>query len=180
MRDGSGCTAMSPESFVTSLEQAGWKICRKVRRLHLPAEVTSRYLALPPIWVSFVQQIERCVNPGETAWFLTEEDFSGASGSAYRWDEFERMSLAAAEGDQKLENEIRGFWNRHLPILISVKSGYGYIAIRVGKSGGPVVYGIEPEFENASPLAGSLEEFFDVFEGHVARGHRVKALEAMV
>jgi hypothetical protein len=171
---------MSLESLITSLERTGWDVQRKGHALQLPPDVVSRYALLPPVWLRFVQQIERCVSPRQTAWFSTEADFSGASGSAYRWNEFERMSLEAAEGDRQIEAEIREFWTRHLPILTSVKSGYGYIAIRVNEPGAPVIYGVEPEFEDASALANSLAEFFDIFEGHVLRGERVTALELMI
>lgn len=67
------------------------------------------------------------------------------------------VSLEGAEGDAEWENEIKEFWDNHLPIIMSVKCGYSYYAISM--KNGSIVQGAEPEFEECEVIAGSFEEF---------------------
>ena len=69
--------------------------------------------------------------PDETGWFLCIDDFNGTSDSAYTWNEFEQISLQAAEDshDEEWKRSIIQFWDDHLPIFLSVRSGYAYYAI---------------------------------------------------
>lgn len=55
------------------------------------------------------------------------------------------------------ENEIKEFWNNHLPIIMSVKGDYSYYAISI--MSGSIVQGEEPEFEECEIVADSFEEF---------------------
>ena len=72
-----------------------------------------------------------CVNPDETIWLLCEGDFRQESEDSFRWNEFEIMSLQAAaeENDVEWQNDIKAFWDKHLPICLSVRDGYEYYAI---------------------------------------------------
>ena len=54
---------------------------------------------------------------------------------------------------------IINFWNRHLPIYRSVKGKYSYYAIDT--ESGKIVCGYEPEYEDASIVADSFEDFID-------------------
>jgi hypothetical protein len=38
------------------------------------------------------------------------------------------MSLDSAEGDTEWKQEITKFWDRYLPIVLSVRDGYSYYA----------------------------------------------------
>lgn len=67
------------------------------------------------------------------------------------------MSLEAAEGDENLENEVKQFWNSHLPIMMSVGGCYEYYAIALND--GSIVHGSEPEFEESLVLADSFVDF---------------------
>ena len=67
------------------------------------------------------------------------------------------LSLESAEGDQAWTDEITAFWDRHLPIVLSLENGYSYYAISM--EDGSVVYGSEPEFEACKPVASSFEAF---------------------
>lgn len=98
-------------------------------------------------------------SPNETVWFLSVADYTGASESAFAWNEFEVMSTDAALSPQELES-ISRFWAVHLPILISVREGeYAYLAVR---DDGVIVYGAEPEFETTIPIANSLHGLLEM------------------
>jgi hypothetical protein len=82
-------------------------------------------------------------SPDEKAWLLTEADFAGTSGSAYAWNEWEQQSLEAAGSDEAWKATIVSFWDDHLSILFSTRSGYAFFALE--KDGLGVVYGEKPE-----------------------------------
>ena len=91
------------------------------------------------------------MNANQTEWFLCEADFAGTSGSAFRWDEWEQMSLQAAGDDAQFAAKVRAFWDEQLPFMLSVRDGYAYYAIRTSANGfGRIIGGREPEFEDAS------------------------------
>ncbi|HPP10887.1 MAG TPA: hypothetical protein PLK41_07860 [Defluviitoga tunisiensis] len=48
-------------------------------------------------------------------------DYNGESNSAFCWNEFEKMSLSSAEDDSELINEIIEYWDKYLPIALSVR-----------------------------------------------------------
>lgn len=151
------------ENYVDKLASAGWKLEREPSRLELSDTVRERYPGLPPDIEEFLCNIRLLTNQSETAWFLTSADFNGLSESAFAWDEFERISLESAEDDPDSQSEIRQFWNSHIPVLLSVKAGYSYFALKVeGEGAGRVVHGFEPEFEDAAVESASFEEFLNL------------------
>lgn len=145
-------------TLLANLERAGWSVVRKsAPDLSLNDGFHSRYADIPTDYLLFLRLVESCVNPDKTAWFLTEADYNGASDTAFAWNEFEAQSLDAAEGDSELMNEIRRFWDGHLPIMLSVKSGYAFLAIVVaGDDRGRIVHGVEPEYEDATHVVDSF------------------------
>jgi len=57
-------------------------------------------------------------------------------------------------------SDIKSFWDKHLPILMSVKNGYSYVAIGIGEfNNGRIFYGTEPEYEDVAIIANSFYEF---------------------
>ena len=110
-------------------------------------------------YIEFLFSVKRCVNETETMWFNCYDEFSGISDIAFRWNEYELLSLESAQGDSGLEQSITEFWENHLPIIMSVKNGYEYYAIR---SDGAVVFGWEPEFEEPDVIAKSFDEFVEM------------------
>ena len=79
---------------------------------------------------------------------------------AYAWNEWELQSLATAGNDEEWRGRIREFWDAHLPVLMSVKSGYGYFAIE--RESLKVVAGNEPEYEDTTIVATSIEDVFSL------------------
>lgn len=145
---------------VEMLKALGWNVePRRPDALHLPPDVNDRFQGLPSEYIQFLEQVRHCVNANGTAWFLTEEDFDGTADSAFRWNEVEIMSLEAAENDTSLTSSITRFWEGHLPIAVSVKSGYAFLALSLAAEDyRKVVIGREPEFEDAEVVCGSFQQ----------------------
>jgi hypothetical protein len=132
---------------------------KKTSPLQLPAVLTSRHRRLPPDYVRLLSLVDKCTNKSETAWFVCERDYDGTSDSAYRWNEFEVQALEGAKGDEAWKREITSFWDVHLPILLSVRSGYSFLALRLtSQQFGAVVFGREPEYEEVDLVCGSFGE----------------------
>jgi hypothetical protein len=118
---------------------------------------------IPTCYMEFLKRFKSLSNADESRWFISTEEFSGNSDSAFSWDEFEKMSLDAAMTDRDAE-DVRTFWGRHLPILMAVDGDYQYIAL--DRMSGAVVHGVEPDFESVSNLADSFDGFMvAVMEG---------------
>ena len=154
---------MNRAAIISRLRESGWTVEEQSgRSFQLPPDIAARYPRLPEALIEFLSGLTLCMDSSQKTWFLCQGDFEGSSGSAFRWDEWERLSLDAARGDARLISEIRGFWDTHFPFLFSVHSGYAYhAACTAGDRFGHVVVGGEPEFEEAQPVADSFESFLE-------------------
>jgi hypothetical protein len=164
--------------FLEALTKAAWRVeIKDAPKLRLTDSFSSRYPSIPSDLRSFLSEVAMCANSADTAWFLCEADYNQASDSAFRWDEFERMSLEAAGDDQNLASRIALFWRSHIPFLMSVKNGYAFLALSLADPNrGAVVAGREPEFENVGKICGSFEEFMLMFNAHLDGRSRVAQL----
>lgn len=136
------------------LAKLGWWIETSQTPIPLPDAITARYPWFPAEYRKLVEETMAAVSPSDTAWLLTGRDYSNTSDSAYAWDEWERQSLDAAADDAEWQSRIREFWNTHLPIMLSTKSGYGYLAIEYPTL--KIVAGNEPEYEETVDIAESI------------------------
>jgi hypothetical protein len=143
-----------PTQFLEDLRKAGWRIELLPRRRSLPEPILRRYPWMPEDYRALAESCALVCSPDEKAWLLTEPDFAGTSASDYAWNEWEHQSLEAAGPDEAWKAKIVEFWDDHLPILLSVKSGYAYFAIEKRSLG--IVCGEEPEYEEVTPIAPSL------------------------
>jgi hypothetical protein len=151
------------------LERVGWTAERLSQPEPLPEQILERYPDIPAEYREFAESAGFVVGPGETAWLVTSCVFAGTSKCAWAYNEWERQSLEAAGNDQALAKEIRAFWDRHLPVVMSTKSCYAYFALDLDTQ--QIVQGEEPMYEDVgSPLAGSLDEMFRLI---VTRDDRV-------
>jgi hypothetical protein len=135
----------------------GWKTRRAGVASTIPPGILERYAWLTPDILSLIEVMQGSVNREETAWFLCSSDFAGTSESAFAWNEWERMSLDACDGDQALRSDVLKFWDNHFPIMQSVKSGYAFFGLR--SSDLAVVVGEEPEFECVTMVAATFLDF---------------------
>lgn len=129
----------------------------------LPQWITERYHNLPALWLQFIGEVRELFSADETVWFLCAEDYDTRLDQAWRWNEWEELSLQSAQSDESWAGEIKAFWDEHLPIVLSVRDGYAYYAISM--TDGCVVYGSEPEFEECTLVAGSFAEFLEHIMG---------------
>lgn len=147
------------------LQKLGWTV-EGLAPTPLPSLVLARYPWIPSDVRSLLETYRTIANQDNTAWFLTGREFAGEAGSAYAWNEWERQSLEAAGGDAKWQQSIRAFWDAHIPIVLTVKSGYGYFAV---ERSGTIVRGEEPEYEDVRVVAPTLEEFLRLLAEDGAR-----------
>lgn len=141
-------------------ESNGWKAAPADEKRGLPAEIVQRYAFIPSDWLEFVQCFDDIVNGEDNIWFLVPYNFADDSGG-FRWNEFEMISLEAAleDKDEEWADEIRAFWDNHIPIVMSVAGDYHYYAI--GVKTGEVFEGWEPEFEDVQICAMSFTDFIN-------------------
>jgi hypothetical protein len=86
----------------------------------------------------------------ETKWFLCIDDYRPKSEYSFHWNEFERVSLEAAD---EWTRSVRAFWDAHCPFFMAVDGLYAYYAFDI--QDGSVVSGNEPEFEDVKIVAKS-------------------------
>src|SRR5262249_44846770 len=145
------------EGFLAWAEARRWSVRRHRSDAVLPAVILSRYPQAPESYCRFLRTAALLVTPDEAGWFNCKADFDGASDAAFKWNELETMSLQGAADDESWTGRVMRFWDTHLPIVLSVKSGYAFYAIDVDN--GAVVRGDEPEFEEVRVVAASFPEF---------------------
>lgn len=133
------------------LQEAGWTCEAPLSTedgvppaLHTASETVVR-------WVSSFSLLS---NSDETVWFLSRHDYSTGAEDAFAWNECEQLSIQAATTDDEVVAVSR-FWASHVPILLSVRDGYEYLAVR---DDGAVVHGTEPEFEEAVVVFSHFED----------------------
>ena len=139
-----------------SLQEAGWT-CEPPA----PTEEdvpSALHTASEPV-IRWVSSFSLLSNSDETVWFLSRDDYSTGAEGAFAWNEWEQLSIQAAITDAEAEAVSR-FWKHHLPILLSVRNGYEYLAVR---DDGAVVHGTEPEFEEADVVFSHFEDLL----GHI-------------
>lgn len=139
------------QSATESLRAAGWT-CEQP----LPTEdaLPSALRTAPESVIRWVSSFSLLSNSDDTVWFLSRDDFTASTDSAFAWNEFEQLGLEAAATDDEAV-AVSHFWKRHLPILLSVRGGYEYLAVR---DDGAVVHGTEPEFEEADVVCTQFED----------------------
>lgn len=151
----------SIKEFIKWAKMNSWDI-NENNAVNLCSQVIDRYKAIPYEYLEFLKQIKQCISSNEKSWFLCEDEYNGKSDIAFKWNEFESLSLEATEDDVEWKNEIQKWWDRYFPILMSVNNGYSFYAIDTEDEKGSIVYGSEPEFEEVDIVADTFMEFLDL------------------
>ena len=147
------------DEFVSFLEQNGWKIVKNENRGDASSnEILKKYSGLPTEFCELIEKYSCISSADDTTWFLCLNDYDSELDITFKWNEFEKMSLEAAEGDAKWQKEIEEWWQDKLPVLMSVGNGYSYYAIDTG-NGGKIISGYEPEFEETDLVAENFSDF---------------------
>lgn len=126
-------------------------------------EVLKEYKNIPQEFLDFLKFYKSVLSKDEKTWFLCLDEYNDNSEYAYKWNEFELISLDAASGDEDWENEIKNWWKNKLPIIMSVKDSYSFYAIDM-LNNNCIVKGEEPEFEETTVIANSFVEFLTMLE----------------
>ncbi len=115
--------------------------------------------------MGFLNQFKKISNSDETTWFNSIEDFNNELDNEFKWNEFELLSRDWCEGDEDELKMIEKFWVEHIPILMSVKHQYEFLAIDLtNEHYGKIVHGIEPEFENVIDYCKDFDALITLFE----------------
>ena len=142
------------EKFISWAEKSGWIIEKGENPVSLPVQ----YRNISEDYKRIISGYSKLSNPEENVWFLLSDDFSCADPDEFAWDTFQKMSLDATDDEEECA-EISAWWDGYFPIVMSVGGDYIYYAIEL--STGRIVEGSEPEFEEVTAAADSLEDFFD-------------------
>lgn len=151
--------------MIEALRNRGFIVQERTKANKLSSTFLQRYNNLPADYMKFLNEFQLITNKDDNAWFNSIEDFNGVSDSEIRWNEFEIMSLETFEGDEEACNEIRNFWNTHIPIAMAVEGEYQYLCIDLSfENYGKIYYGLEPEFENSADfLCNSFNQLLELF-----------------
>lgn len=142
----------------------------------LSEQFLSRYPKLPIEYIDFLNSFSLLANKADTTWFNSITDFNEDEVGEFRWDEFERESMEALEGDATAQGLVSDFWDRHIPIILSVEGGYSHFSIGVGENNwGKIYFGGEPEYEEVEWVADSFLMFMEA----LAEGRLVEKYERL-
>ena len=107
------------------------------------------------VFHTFLDYVSKAESADGSAWFLCMDDYENTNNTdGFEWNEFEKMSLASAESDEEKE-QIKKWWESHLPVAMSVKGEYTFLAIDLNN--GNIVQGYAPEFEDTEVVAENFE-----------------------
>ncbi len=150
------------EKFKLWLTENEWVIeCNLHKYNYENNKVLNEYKNLPEGFVSLLEEYNNISSKDDTTWFICGKDYLDESDDAFRWNEFELMSLEATDGDEEWKHKIQAWWKEKLPFIMSVKGGYSYYAIDLEDNEGTIIFGREPEFEDAIIVAKDFDDFID-------------------
>lgn len=149
-------------SAIGCVQEAGWT--------YEPATSTEDGIpaalhTAPEMVIRWVSSFSLLSNSDETVWFLSRDDYSTGAEGAFAWNECEQLSMQAATTDEEA-GAVSRFWKHHVPVLLSVRDGYEYLAVR---DDGAVVHGAEPEFEEAVVVFSQFEDLLRYITTRPAR-----------
>ncbi|MEF2248283.1 MULTISPECIES: SMI1/KNR4 family protein [unclassified Paenibacillus] len=149
------------EKFINWAREEKWNIIEQSKTdLNLDKEIVTRYKEFPPEYKLFLKMVKQCITPNDKTWFVCESEYNNES--EFRWNEFEWLSLEAAENDGNWKSDIIKWWDNYLPIVMSVDGGYSFYAMDLTYDAGAIVRGYEPEFEEVEKVADNLDEFLQL------------------
>lgn len=141
-------------------KKEGWFIEYNNKPAELNVELIQRYGIIDEQYMKFLNKYKRVISKDEKTWFICCQEYNGDSEYAFSWNEFENLSLEAAADDEKWKKEISEWWDKKMPIIMSVKDRYCFYALDLSQDKkGTVVRGEEPEFEETEIVADSFNDF---------------------
>ncbi|MGG3889855.1 SMI1/KNR4 family protein [Metabacillus fastidiosus] len=151
------------KKFINWAKESDWTIVFKSEyQLNLDESIVTRYKNIPNEYLEFLKMIKQCITPSEKTWFICEGEYNNDLDIALKWNEFELISLEAAGGDNDWKSDITLWWDKYLPIVMSVDGGYSFYAIDLTNDIGAIVHGYEPEFQEVEKVADNLDGLFEL------------------
>ncbi|WP_405397578.1 hypothetical protein [Maribacter sp. Asnod2-G09] len=145
------------------LKNGGFKIVKSRNQFEISKKLVERYTNIPAEYLLFLKSFETIANSSDTAWFNSVQDFNEQSDNEYKWKEFEILSLEWSEDDDDELVNVAEFWNHHIPILLSVKDGFQFLAISLANENyGEIVHGQEPVFEEVTKICNNFNELINL------------------
>jgi len=169
--------------LIESLSNSNWTVLKydqaKIFQL-LPSGIQRRLAGVPAVLRELILNYDVVANQTDTAWFVTYTDLTSQNENSFTWDECEKQSLDAADNPEDAQR-VTDFWDRHFCFLMSVKNGYSHISVVTSGEGiGQVVWGSEPEYEEVSSLAGSVDECVEMLCDHLTGKRYNNVLQQLV
>ena len=111
------------------------------------------------VFQTFLDFVSKAESADGSAWFLCASDYGIAYKApddmhGFEWNEFEKTSLENTNSDDE-KQRIKNWWECHLPIAMSVKGDYTFLAIDINTRN--IVQGYAPEFEDTEVVAENFE-----------------------
>lgn len=147
------------KQFVAAARSAGWSAeIDSSGAAELPKSLTSRYSGIPSDYATFLRYCTKAINAERNLWFNCRSEFDREHPElAFPWNAVEQMSLEWADDDMEWSQRIQAFWDRRIPVALSVEGDYEFIAIDLRDSS--IVHGVAPDFEEVSVVASSFTEY---------------------
>ena len=126
-------------------------------------EVLKKYSNLKNelLFLKFLNCFSKFESKDQNVWFWCFNDYKNSNDTnEFTWNEFEKLSVTYAANKKEIDN-IEKWWSGYLPISMSLKNGYSYLAIDLEHEIGSIVVGYEPIFEEVKKIADSFEDLID-------------------
>ena len=98
-------------------------------------------------------------------WFLCEKDYNPGRYDYERWDMIEIAQIGWAKNNNQWKEEIKNFWNRYMPIVLSIDNQEGevhFYAIDLKSEFGTIVYGRWYDTKSVEKIADTFYEFLEL------------------
>ena len=150
------------EKFKLWLKENDWIVELNTNKFdYKENSILNKYNNIPATFINILKEYSNISSKDDTTWFICGKDYLDESDDAFRCNEFELMSLEAAGENEKWKIEIKDWWRKKLPFIMSVSGGYSYYAIDLEENKGTIIFGREPEFEDGIVVAKDFDEFID-------------------
>ena len=122
----------SIDTLLKVLQSKGWYVlCKEMKQPYLNDDFRVRYPGIPEDFAYFLATVDLCSDSTGGMWFLTEPEYNRQRDRPLAWDFCERLVIDALEQDGHSEevSSVKDFWDAWLPILLSARAEYVYLAL---------------------------------------------------
>ena len=149
------------DRFLKWAEKSGWKILLgNNSTTKLPTDLIIRY-NIPYEYKIFLEKVKQCITSDDHICFLCIDDYLDNTEDACEWNWFETTYLDKAKDNYELMDEIKIFWDNHLPIIFNIENtdDYKFYAININNKN--IVFGCETIIGKSKIIASNFNEFLE-------------------